>query len=441
MLNKEILQSIKVLYVEDEDEVRNFTAKTIQAIVKELVIAQDGLDGIEKFKENPDIDLIVTDINMPKMGGLEMCEAIQKINPNIPIVITSAHNDPDFLKKSIDIGVDAYAMKPVDLYQLLDCMIKAIEPIFLRKQLENLNLSLETKVEEGIKKIKLILDAQDNIVIVTDGTNVNHVNKRFLDFFQKSSLEEYLKSNQCIDTFFKKENNFFYQEETNSNESWIESIKKLPEIQRVVKLTNKENEDRIFTVKIHEYDNDEKYYVISLTDITQIKQKSNLLEYQANHDQLTGLYNRQKFQDVFTKELRRSKRYNNPLCIILFDIDNFKTINDRFGHEAGDVVLKKIAQIISSNLRQIDIFVRWGGEEFIVLLPETVLKTACDVAEKLLECLSVLTFDFMDEIITASFGVSSLKEDDDETSLIQRADEALYEGKRNGKNQVVVEKN
>lgn len=96
MINKEILQNIKVLYVEDEVEVRNFTAKTIQAIVKELVVAENGQDGVEKFKQNQDIDLIVTDINMPKMGGLEMCEAIQEINPNIPIVITSAHNDPDF---------------------------------------------------------------------------------------------------------------------------------------------------------------------------------------------------------------------------------------------------------------------------------------------------------------------------------------------------------
>ncbi|MGE4516077.1 MAG: diguanylate cyclase [Arcobacteraceae bacterium] len=440
MINKEILQNIKVLYVEDEVEVRNFTAKTIQAIVKELVVAENGQDGVEKFKQNQDIDLIVTDINMPKMGGLEMCEAIQEINPNIPIVITSAHNDPDFLKKAIDIGVDAYAMKPVDLYQLLDCMIKAMEPIFLRKQLEQLNLSLESKVEEGIKKIKLILDAQDNMVIVTNGITISHVNKRFLDFFNKRSLEEYLQSNQCIYTSFKKEPNFFHQEIINRDESWIESIQKLPEIQRVVKLTNQEGEDRVFTVKIHQYDQDETYYVISLTDITQIKQKSNLLEYQANHDALTGLYNRQKFNDIFTKEIRRSRRYANFLSVILFDIDNFKAINDSYGHDAGDEVLKKIADIISVNLRQTDSLVRWGGEEFIVLLPETDLQTACNVAQKLLESLTVLTFDFMQEKITASFGVATLNETDTECTLINRADEALYEAKRNGKNQVLKEK-
>ena len=439
MINKEILKNIKVLYVEDEVEVRNFTAKTMQAIVKELIVAENGLDGIEKFKSNQDIDLIVTDINMPKLGGLEMCEAIQEINPDIPIVITSAHNDPDFLKKSIDIGVDAYAMKPVDLYQLLDCMIKAMEPIFLRKQLEKLNLSLESKVEEGIKQIKLILDAQDNIVIVTDGTKITHVNKRFLDFFQKASLEDFLQTSQCIDAYFKKENNFFHQELVDKNESWIDSLKKLPELQKVVKLVNKEGEDRIFTVKIHEYDNDERYYVISLTDITQIKQKSNLLEYQANHDQLTGLYNRQKFHDVFTKEIRRNKRYGSSLSLIIFDIDNFKPLNDTFGHTVGDTILKGIASVVAINLRQTDTIVRWGGEEFIALLPETDLETALSVAEKLKESISQIEFSAINQPVTASFGVAMLNETDTESSFIHRADEALYEAKRNGKNQVIKE--
>lgn len=439
MINKEILKNIKVLYVEDEVEVRNFTAKTMQAIVKELIVAENGLDGVEKFKENPDIDLIVTDINMPKLGGLEMCEAIQAFNPEIPIVITSAHNDPDFLKKAIDIGVDAYAMKPVDLYQLLDCIIKAMEPIFLRKELEKINLSLESKVEEGIKQIKLILDAQDNIVMVSDGVTITHVNKRFLDFFQQASLEDFLSTNQCIRTYFKNENNFFHQEMVEKGESWIDTLKKLPEIQRVVKLENKEGEDRIFTVNIHKYDNDEQYYVISLTDITQIKQKSNLLEYQANHDQLTGLYNRQKFHNVFTKEIRRSRRYSSPLSLILFDIDNFKSINDTFGHAAGDEILKGVASFAAVNLRETDTIVRWGGEEFIALLPETAIETACDVAEKLREGIEQLEFDTIKKQITVSFGVSMLREDDSESSFIDRADEALYNAKKSGKNKVVTE--
>ncbi|WP_419769835.1 MAG: diguanylate cyclase [Candidatus Marinarcus sp.] len=437
MINKKILQNIKVLYVEDEEDVRNFTAKTIKAIVKDIVVAENGLDGLEKFKQNQQIDLIVTDINMPKMGGLEMCEAIQKINPNIPIVITSAHNDPDFLKKAIDIGVDAYAMKPVDLYQLLDCMVKAIEPIFLRRELEALNFSLENKVEEGIKKIKRILDAQDNMVVVSNGKSINHVNQTFLDFFNVSSKEEFFRTHHCISTLFQQDEHFFSNDLLDCGESWITHLQNTHELKRVVKIKNQNNTDRIFTINIHEYDDNGLYYVISLTDITEIKQKSNLLEYQAHHDQLTGLFNRQKFHSIFTKEIRRNRRYSNPLSLIIFDIDDFKDINDTFGHEEGDYVLKVITKITTTAVRDSDTVVRWGGEEFIVLLPETALDNACVVAEKIRASMASFTMDNINKIVTASFGVAQLQESDCETSFIKRADNALYKAKSQGKNRVI----
>jgi len=132
-MNKEILKSIKILYVEDEEYVREFTGKTIGSLVKEVVLAENGKVGLDRFIESPDFDLIITDINMPKMGGLEMCAEIRKINHEIPIVITSAHNDPNFLKQATNVGVDAYTMKPVDLYQLIESIIKAYEPIYLKK--------------------------------------------------------------------------------------------------------------------------------------------------------------------------------------------------------------------------------------------------------------------------------------------------------------------
>eukprot|EP01029_Cantina_marsupialis_P015694 TRINITY_DN345002_c0_g1_i2.p1 TRINITY_DN345002_c0_g1~~TRINITY_DN345002_c0_g1_i2.p1 ORF type:complete len:137 (+),score=22.56 TRINITY_DN345002_c0_g1_i2:48-458(+) len=126
-MNKEILKNINVLYVEDETEVREFTSKTISSIVKNVITAKDGLEGLEAFNTNKDINLILTDINMPKMGGLEMCSKIRKQDKEIPIVITSAHSDPNFLKEAIDVNVSSYAMKPIDLYHLIDSMIKAIK--------------------------------------------------------------------------------------------------------------------------------------------------------------------------------------------------------------------------------------------------------------------------------------------------------------------------
>lgn len=204
-MNKEILNTISVLYVEDENDVREFTSKLLSSLLKKVYTAKDGAEGLELFKENKDdIDLIVSDINMPKMNGLEMCEQIRLINRDIPLVITSAHNDTNFLRKAIEVGVNTYAMKPIDLYQLIESIIKAMEPILLRKKLTELNLSLETKIEQEINKIKSILDAQDNIIIVTHKEEITNINKKFIDFFGIINTNEFLEKEIIFLTFFKK---------------------------------------------------------------------------------------------------------------------------------------------------------------------------------------------------------------------------------------------
>jgi len=437
-MNKEILKDINVLYVEDEDDVREFTSKTISTIVNSVETARNGKEGLEKFQENKEINLILTDINMPKMGGLEMCAEIRKIDNEVPIVITSAHSDPDFLKKAIDVKVSAYAMKPIDLYHLIESMIKAVEPIFLRKKLEYINLTLENKVEEAVKQTKSILDAQDNMVILTDLSNPIDANKKFFEYFQVSNLEEFLVKHNSILDVFKRDNNLLNKDIFEDSKNWISKLSELNEIDRTVKIENKDGEDRVFTINIDDYEQKGEHYVISFTDITELKEKSNLLEYQANHDQLTGLFNRQKFNEIFKKEIKREKRYNNNLSLIIFDIDNFKNFNDDFGHNVGDEVLKIISKVLLENIREHDSVARWGGEEFLVLLPQTDELGAKNVAEKIRKAIESYKRDDIPRQITASFGVTRFKEDDNETSVLKKADDALYKAKKEGKNRVEV---
>ena len=437
-MNKDILKKINVLYVEDEDDVREFTSKTISSIVNKVIIAKDGQEGLDKFLENQEINLILTDINMPKMGGLEMCEEIRKKDQEIPIVITSAHSDPDFLKKAIDVKVSAYAMKPIDLYKLIESIIMAFEPIYLRKELVRINLNLENQVEEAIKQTKSILDAQDNMVVLTDLDKIIDVNRKFLEFFDSKDLDEFNSKNTSVLSKLKKARGFFDESILNGDENWILKIKELSELDRVVKMENLLGEDRIFTINIDDYEHKGEHYVISFTDITELKEKSNLLEYQATHDQLTGLFNRQKFNDVFAKEIKRGKRYGNFLSLIIFDIDNFKKFNDDFGHATGDEVLKTIAKIVYNSLREHDIAVRWGGEEFLVLLPQTNISGAMQVSEKIRTAIQNFKSELIPREITASFGVTELKEDDNEESLLNKADKALYEAKAQGKNRSIA---
>ena len=439
MMNKEILKTISVLYVEDEKDVREFTSKLLGSLLREVYVAQDGLEGLKIFEEHKDdIDLIVSDINMPKMDGLTMCEAIKKINSEIPLVITSAHNDTNFLKRSIEIGVTTYAMKPIDLYQLIESIIKAMEPIILKRKLIELNLSLESKIEQEISKIKSILDAQDNIIIVTNKEEITNVNKKFLDFFGVDNFDEFIATKKNIFDFFQEEFGFITKEQISKQESWIKYIKDLHEIDRIVKIKGVNQEDKFFAINVDYYENKDDFYVFSLTDITKLKEKSNLLEYQASHDKLTGLFNRNRFDEIYTKEIKRTKRYNNELSIIIFDIDDFKMVNDTYGHQTGDEVLKEIAKITLNNVREQDINVRWGGEEFLILLPQTNITGAVTVASKIKSAIKEHIFTDKSLKITASFGVSQLLEEDDEISLISRSDKLLYEAKKTGKDKVIA---
>jgi diguanylate cyclase (GGDEF)-like protein len=165
-------------------------------------------------------------------------------------------------------------------------------------------------------------------------------------------------------------------------------------------------------------------------------------------DPLTGLYNRRYFFDMAEKEAERADRYDSPLSICIFDIDSFKGINDRYGHEAGDNALKMIADISRKVARKIDILARYGGEEFIVVLPQTGIREARIVAERLRSAIEATPIPVGDGSVdvTASFGVSAL---DPVPSLgtayaeslqaaIRQADDALYQAKRSGKNRVEV---
>lgn len=164
---------------------------------------------------------------------------------------------------------------------------------------------------------------------------------------------------------------------------------------------------------------------------------------QANTDSLTRLFNRRKGWEVMEHEIARSNRYGWPLSMIMFDIDHFKTINDTHGHRTGDRVLMTVAAVARESIRSIDELIRWGGEEFIVLLPETELEAALPVAERLREAIAAIRVKIPnDELsITASIGVTRKDENSpDLETLLARADQALYIAKYLGRNRVATSK-
>ncbi|MCG7977392.1 MAG: diguanylate cyclase [Candidatus Thiodiazotropha endolucinida] len=157
---------------------------------------------------------------------------------------------------------------------------------------------------------------------------------------------------------------------------------------------------------------------------------------QASTDALTGIYNRQCFEQKLKHEIEKSLRYKRPLTTIMFDIDNFKRINDKHGHIAGDTVLKEISVLIKDALRDSDIFARWGGEEFIILSTETDIDGGRQLAKKMLDLINEKEFTVVQKI-SASFGVTEFGAEDSMESLVKRVDNAMLEAKRQGKNRII----
>ncbi|MGE4382040.1 MAG: GGDEF domain-containing protein [Arcobacter sp.] len=171
------------------------------------------------------------------------------------------------------------------------------------------------------------------------------------------------------------------------------------------------------------------------TDITAKKE----LEKMASIDKLTNIYNRRMIDDFLKQEVEIEKRHSNGLSVILIDIDHFKDVNDTYGHQMGDIVLSKIAELITINSRKSDIQGRYGGEEFIIICPQTTCNQALILAEKIRVSIEDFTFEQIGKK-TISLGISSFEENDAEEDLVKKADIALYEAKNTGRNKVIVYK-
>jgi len=154
-------------------------------------------------------------------------------------------------------------------------------------------------------------------------------------------------------------------------------------------------------------------------------------------DQLTGLYNRRYILKKLEEEIERAKRYGTGLCVILLDVDNFKSINDEYGHDMGDKVLKGIAHLLKENTRNIDTVGRIGGEEFVIICPGTDVIGGKIVAEKIRGLVEELQVSVLPKI-SISVGVAVFRGDENPEELLKKADIALYEAKRSGKNKVVI---
>ncbi len=284
--------------------------------------------------------------------------------------------------------------------------------------------------EEEIQKLSRAVEQSPAIVMITDpDANIEYVNPKFTELtgytFEsvKGKNPRILKSGHTTNEDYKN-----LWETITSGGEWRGEF------------LNKKKSGELYWESAHissikDHNGKTTHYLAVKEDITERKSLEEELKRLATTDQLTLAYNRVKFDEIMEREMENVKRYGRPMSVVMFDIDYFKNVNDKYGHAAGDYVLKTIADIVRINNRKTDYLVRWGGEEFIVIAPEADIKMALKAAERIRSAIE--SYEFKDVgTVTVSIGVTRFIEKDSAGSVVDRADQALYRAKKSGRNRV-----
>ncbi len=282
--------------------------------------------------------------------------------------------------------------------------------------------------------IRDILNTQKDIIIVTDGINIHDANTAMLDFFGYPSLAAFTNVHDCICDYFVDEPGLISKE--HNGVRWVDYILSHPHEEHLIKMYDRAlKEERIFLPQIERFKSTGTY-VVSLKDQTDAFRRRQELEIRASHDALTQIYNRSKFDELLERELQLTQRYQTDVSVIMFDIDHFKRINDTHGHDVGDKVLQALSRLVQNNIRDVDIFARWGGEEFMIIT-RTPLDQAYILAEKLRRLCSSESFEIIGSM-SCSFGVAHYHPTETKNSLLKRCDTLLYRAKTEGRNRVIA---
>jgi diguanylate cyclase (GGDEF)-like protein len=282
--------------------------------------------------------------------------------------------------------------------------------------------------------LQAVLESQQSIVFVMRDDYIVSVNRAFLNFFEVGSIDEFYNSYENLCELFIEEDG--YLRCNSDDKEWKTFILENHSLLHKVKFL-KEKEVHIFIISISEVENSkQRDFVLSLTDVTKIENERKLFQEAVSTDTLTGIANRLHFNTILEQQIALSKRYQEPFSLILFDIDDFKRVNDTYGHLVGDDVLVTLAKSVSKMIRKSDTFARWGGEEFGIILPQTKEHEAYELANKIRENIESIRFGEGFKI-TCSFGVKEYHDSLGSSTFIQEVDILLYKAKREGKNRVV----
>jgi diguanylate cyclase (GGDEF)-like protein len=404
---------ISVLYIEEPGKTERDIIEVLQP--KCLFFASDIQEGYAIFeKVQPQIVIL----NLAASSILSFVQKIKGAKAEIIAVVDPAA--PSSIIGLITHNVHHFVLTPVTGKKLLEVVHQCLY-----------QLSLEKELLYQKEMMQSVLEFQDDLLLILEDDRIVDCNITFLNFFGCDDLASYEEEHITFAESFINERGYYYPL---NQMTWIDEC--LESYQKI-KMKNAEGTEFVFMLRASQLPDDSSRFIVMCTDITELEKESKENERLATTDSLTSIYNRFKFQSLFTEEWEQMKYGNKHLSLVLFDIDNFKKVNDTYGHDYGDLALVQLADLVTKRMRKEDIFARWGGEEFILLMPGLNGKEAFKEAELLRFLIETKQFSGVKKL-TCSFGVAQYEKGMTREKMIQQADIALYQAKQNGKNQVCL---
>lgn len=283
-------------------------------------------------------------------------------------------------------------------------------------------------------KLQRLFDLQCNIVIQTDGKMLKRANRSMLHFFGFDSIEQFSERYPCICEHFDRNNRFFHLGKLPDDSDWIEALQALPTKERIVSMTDALQQPHAFNVSINHFEDDD--YIVVFTDISETILEQFSLEQRVSRDHLTGAYSRDFFDTHIDTLIEKALKRNRALGVILFDIDHFKSVDDTFGHDVGDKVLKHLVVTVKYSIRDEDFLFRWGGDEFLLIAETESDENLKRMTEHIRQRVEHEPFTGVKRL-TCSFGTALHVAGEPIERTVKRADMALYKAKESGRNLVV----
>ncbi len=426
-----LLQSCKLLL-----EVAGFTITT----------ATNGKEALAQIAAaNPPFELLLLDLNMPEMGGIEVLRQLRSMNDEICSVVLSAETGFDMVSQAFQLGAYDYVRKPYEFEDLVNKLKNTLQ----KREMEISFSRLRNQLERSERLHRFMIESSPDIIFITDQDGCfrfcNERAQDLLGYSKEEVLGQHFSMIVAPESLDKAKSCFSERRSdtrgSKDEEVWLlcrppvrggEERRRIAFELNAMGIYENESIDEQGQTQVRDYSGT---YVVA-RDITERLAAQRLIHYQAYHDLLTGLPNRALFMDRLGNAISNARRTQQKLVVMFLDLDRFKLVNDTLGHDIGDDLLKKVATRLKHCLRESDTLARLGGDEFIVLLPHIdQITTAHKVAEKIVDAVKEPILVGNHEIyVTTSIGIAMYPADGRNVEdLIKNADTAMYHTKASGK--------